>query len=225
MVSLLFVLLCSASAFQSSSAYECPVDSVPQDQLCPGICCLRFYAEPGLITGPTCQIQAAWFTLSNGTWVWPFPTFCFTYYYFVEDIMGSGASVPAAVPVKDTEVLTVHPHIELHGIKETTSGFIFPLINIYINCALGTLLATFCFLVCVLLCYLGYQQFCHPGKKHKGTAPPPTCVTCSTCPSLTSLRPAWDKEAMEDRYYASMQRHQHMRYKDDNFGFAPPPHG
>jgi hypothetical protein len=43
-------------------------------------------------------------------------------------------------------------------------------------------------------------------------------------PYLTSLRPAWDKEAMEDRYYASMQRHQHMMYKDDNFGFAPPPH-
>jgi hypothetical protein len=65
--------------------------------------------------------------------------------------MGSGASVPAAVPVKDTEVLMVHPRIELHGIKEITSGFIFSLINIHINCALGTLLATFCFLVCVLL--------------------------------------------------------------------------
>jgi hypothetical protein len=89
---------------------------------------------------------------------------------------------------------------------------------------LGTLLAAFCFLVCVLLCYLGYRQFCHPGKKHKGTAPPPTCATCSTCPSWTSLCPAWEKEAMEDRYYASMQRHQCMRYEDNDFGFAFPPH-
>jgi hypothetical protein len=122
MVSLLFVLLCSASAVQYSSAYKCPVESVPQSQLCPEICCLRFYTEPGLIAGPTCQVQAAWFTSSNGTWVWPFPTFCFTYYYFAEDITGSGASVPAAVPVKDTEVLTVHPRIEWHSIEETMSG-------------------------------------------------------------------------------------------------------
>jgi hypothetical protein len=41
------------------------------------------------------------------------------------------------------------------------------------------------------------------------------CMTCSTCPFFTSLRPAWDKEAMEDRYYASMQRQQHMRYEDE----------
>jgi hypothetical protein len=146
MVNLLFV--CSASALQSSD-YECPVDSASRSQLCPGICCLRFCAEPGLVTGPTCQVQAAWFTSSNGTWVWPFPTFCFTYYYFVKDIMGSGASVPAAVPVKDTEVLMLHPCAESHNIEETTSGF--SMINIYINCALGTLLTAFCFLVCVLL--------------------------------------------------------------------------
>jgi hypothetical protein len=148
-----------------------------------------------------------------------FPTFFFTYYYFVKDIMGYGASVPAAVHVKDTEVLTLHPCSESHSIEETTSGF--SLISIHINCALGTLLAAFCFLVCVPLCYLGYWQFCHSGKKHKGTAPQPTCATCSTCPSLTSLRPAWDKEAMEDRYYTSMQRHQRMRYEDDDFGFSP----
>jgi hypothetical protein len=78
------------------------------------------------------------------------------YNNIAEDIMGSGASVPAAVPVKDTEVLTVLPRIKLHGIEETTSGLFFSLINIHINCALGTLLAAFCFLVCVLLCYLGY---------------------------------------------------------------------
>jgi hypothetical protein len=152
--------------------------------------------------------------------VWPFPTFHFTYYYFVEDIMGSGASLPA-VSKKNHEIPTVHPRIETHGIKETTLGFIFSLINIHINCALGTILFAFCFLVCVLLCYLGYRQFCHPGKKNKGTAPPTTCVTCWTCPSSTSLRPAWDKEAMEDRYYAFMQC-QNMRYEDDDFGFAAP---
>jgi hypothetical protein len=63
------------------------------------------------------------------------------YYYFAEDIMESGASVPAAVPLKDTEVLMVHQRIKLHGIEETTSGFY--LINIHINCALGILLAAF----------------------------------------------------------------------------------
>jgi hypothetical protein len=56
--------------------------------------------------------------------------------------MGSEASVPA-VPAKDTEVLMVHPRIETHGIKETTSGFIFFLINIQTNCALGTILFAF----------------------------------------------------------------------------------
>jgi hypothetical protein len=69
--------------------------------------------------------------------------------------MGSGAAKPA-VSKKDTEVLTMHPSYETHGNEETTSGFIFSLINIHINCALGTILFACCFLVCVLLCYLGF---------------------------------------------------------------------
>jgi hypothetical protein len=115
--------------------------------------------------------------------------------------MGSGAAKPA-VSKKDTEVL------ETHGNEEATSGFIFPLINIHINCALGTILFAFCFLVCVLLCYL---------EQHS-TATATPMRTCSSCPSSTSLRPAWDKETMEDRYYASMQR-QSMRYEDEDFDF------
>jgi hypothetical protein len=58
--------------------------------------------------------------------VWPFPTFCFTYYYFDKDIMGSGAAKPA-VSKKDTEVLTMHPSFEKHANEETNSGFIFSL--------------------------------------------------------------------------------------------------
>jgi hypothetical protein len=94
-----------------------------------------------------------------------FPTFRFTYYYFDKDIMGSGAAKPA-VSKKDTEVLTMHPSYETHGNEETNSGFFFSLINIHILSALGTISFAFCCLVCVLLCYLGYRQFCHP-KKNK----------------------------------------------------------
>jgi hypothetical protein len=101
-------------------------------------------------------------------------------------------------------------------------GFFFSLINVHISCALGTILFALCCMVCVLLCYLGYRRFCHPTKNKEATTeppPPPTCVTCLSCPppTSTSLRP-WDKEAMEDRYYASMQR---QRYDNDDFGFAP----
>jgi hypothetical protein len=77
-------------------------------------------------------------------------------------------------------------------------------------------------MICILLGYLGYRRFCHrPKKKTKeATAPPPpsTCVTCFFCSplSLTSLRP-WDKEAVEDRYYASIRQ----RVDFDDFGFAP----
>jgi hypothetical protein len=156
--------------------------------------------------------------------VWPFPTFRFTYFYFEEDIMGKETSKPA-VSKKDTEVFTMHPSWETHVNEEKNSGFFFLLINVHISCALGTILFAFCCMICVLLCYLGYRMFCHP-KKKATTAPappPPTCITCSSCPppSSTSLRP-WDKEAMEDRYFASMQRQRDDRQQDDDdFGFAP----
>jgi hypothetical protein len=152
--------------------------------------------------------------------VWPFPTFCFTYYYFEEDIMGGETSKPA-VSKKDTEVLTMHPIWETHVNQEKNSGFFFSLINVHISCAPGTIRFALCWMICVLLGYLGYRRFCHP-KKKAATAPPPPpppmCVTCSACPhtSLTSLRP-WDKELLEDRYFASMQR----QWDDDDFGFAP----
>jgi hypothetical protein len=215
----LFVILFS-SALHSASAYQCPdFDSV--EPLCPGICCQRSDPSPiQILTGPTCQIQAAWFTSSNGTWVWPFPTFCFTYYWSQEDIMGGTPSKPA-VSKKDTEVLTLHPSWESHVEEETNSGIFFSLLNVHVLCALGTILFCLCIMICILLGYLGYQRFCHrPKKKTKeATAPPPpsTCATClSYSPSSASLRP-WDKEAMEDRYYASMRQQNDV----DDFGSAP----
>jgi hypothetical protein len=77
-----------SSAIYSATAYQCP-DFDSFEPLCPGICCQRSDPSPiQLLTGPTCQIQAAWFVSSNETWVWPFPTFRFTYYWSQEDIMG-----------------------------------------------------------------------------------------------------------------------------------------
>jgi hypothetical protein len=193
MISLFVVLFCSASAFPSSSAYQCPgpnnFASIPQEPLCPGICCQRSESDPTpspshLLTGPTCQIQADWFMSSNGTWVWPFPTFCFTYYFFEEDIMGGDTSKPA-VSKTDTEVLTMRPNWETHANEEKNSGFFYSLLNVHISCALGTILFALSCMICVLLCYLGYRRFCHP-KKKATTAPlpppPPTCVTCLSCP-------------------------------------------
>jgi hypothetical protein len=148
--------------------------------------------------------------------VWPFLTFRFTYYYSQEDIMGGGTSKPS-VSKKDTEVLTMHPSWESHVNEEKNSGFSFSLINVHISCALGTILFALCCMICVLLCYLGYRRFCHPKKKNKEatTAPPPPsmCATCLSCspPSSTSLRP-WDKEVMEDRYYASMRQQDYDDY-------------
>jgi hypothetical protein len=133
--------------------------------------------------------------------------------------MGGGTSKPV-VSKKETEDLTMHPRWETHVNEEKNLGFFFSLINVHISCALGTILIALCCMIWVFLCYLGYRQFCHPKKTKQATMappPPPMCATCSSCslPSSTSLRP-WDKEAMEDRYYASM-RHQ----DDDDFGFTP----
>jgi hypothetical protein len=153
-------------------------------------------------------------------WVWPFPTFRFTYYYSQEDIMGGGPSKPA-VSKEETEVLTMHPSWESHVNEEKNSGFFFSLINKHIPCVLGTILFALCIMICILLGYLGYRRFCHgPKKKTKEATAPPlpsTCATCLSCspPSSTCLRP-WDKEAMEDRYYVSMRQGD-----DDDFGFAP----
>jgi hypothetical protein len=71
--------------------------------------------------------------------------------------MGGKATKPA-VSKKDTEVLTMHPSYETHDNEEKNSGFFFSLINIFISCALGTILFEFCCLVCVLPCYLGYRH-------------------------------------------------------------------
>jgi hypothetical protein len=120
-----------------------------------------------------------------------------------------------------TEVLTMHPSWESHVNKETNLGIFFSLLNIHISCALGTLIFCLCTMVCILLGYLGYRQFCHRPKR-KNREPPSTCATCLSCtaPPTASLR-LWDKEAMsmtmEDKYYASL----HQQDDFDDFGFAP----
>jgi hypothetical protein len=178
-----------------------------------------------LLTGPTCQIQAVWFTSENGTWVWPFPTFRFSYYWDQEDIMGGKATKTKEDEKTTTMVLTMHLSWESHVNEETNSGIIFSLLNIHISFALGTLVFCLCTMTCILLGYLGYRRFCHcPKRKDKeatALTAPPTCATCSSCtPPTASLRP-WDKEAMtmtmEDKYYAS------LRQQDDfeDFSFAP----
>jgi hypothetical protein len=207
-----------SSAIHSATAYQCPeFDSA--EPLCPGICCQWSDRSPiQLLT--TCQIQAAWFASSNRMWVWPFLTFRFTYYWSQEDIMGGTPAKPA-VSKKETEVLTLHPSWELHINEETNSGIFFSLLNVHVTCALGTILFCLCIMICILLGYLGYHWFCHRQKKKTKEAtappPPPTCATCSSCsPPSASLRP-WDKEAMEEKYHASMRQQDDF----DDFGFAP----
>jgi hypothetical protein len=206
------------SSLHSATAYQCHVDAA---ELCPGICCQR--SDPyQQLTGPTCQIQAVWFALENGTWVWLFPTFRFSYYWFQEDIMGGTAAKEGE---KDTtEVVTLHPSWESPVNEETNSGIFFLLLNVHIGCALGTIVFCLCIMICILLSHLGYCRFCHPPKRKDkeatATTAPPTCATCSSCsPPSASLRP-WDREAMtmEDKYYASMRQ---QRDDFDDFGFAP----
>jgi hypothetical protein len=232
MISLFVIPFASAFIFFSSSllsslplaaAYQCHIDNTAK---CPGICCQQ--QDPyQLLTGPTCQIQAVWFSSENRTWVWPFPTFWFSYYWDQDYIMGGKATKTKEEEEKaTTEVLTMHPSWESHVNEETNLSIFFSLLNIHISCALGTLVFCLCTTVCILLGYLGYRRFCHrPKRKNRestSTAPPPTCATCLSCTALptASLRP-WDREAMtmtmEDKYYASLRQ----RDDFDDFGFAP----
>jgi hypothetical protein len=207
MVSLFVVPFASAFVFSSllvfsslpsAAAYQCQIDD---NAICPGVCCQP--QDPyQLLVGPTCHIQALWFSSENGTWVWPFPTFRFSYYWDQESIMGGEAAKPKKE--ETTEVLTMHPSWESHVNEETNSGIFFSLFNIHISCALSTLIFCFCIMICILLGYLGYRRFCH--------RPP-------------SVSRPWEAMTMEDKYYATT-----MRQRDDFddygsfYGFAPQRH-
>jgi hypothetical protein len=211
---MLLLSVASAFIFLSSlppaAAYQCHIDAAEN---CPCIFCQQ--EDPyQLLTGPTCQIQAVWFTSENGTWVWPFPTFWFSYYWDQEDIMGGNAKKTKEEEKTTTEVLTMHPSWESHVNEETNSGIFFSLLNIHISCALGTLVFCLCTMICILLGYLGYCRFCHPpnSKDKEATAltAPPTCATCLSCTPPTAFLRPWDREAMtmtmEDKYYASLRQ-------------------
>jgi hypothetical protein len=124
MVSLFVVPFASAFIFFFSSlllslplaaAYQCHIDDSAK---CPGICCQQ--EDPyQLLTGPTCQIQAVWFSSENGTWVWPFPTFRFSYYWDQDYIRGGKAKKTKEEEKTTTEVLTMHPSWESHVKEET----------------------------------------------------------------------------------------------------------
>jgi hypothetical protein len=201
------------SSLSSAAAYQCHIDDIAK---CPGICC-QLQDPYQLLIEPTCQIQAACFSSENRTWVWPFPTFRFSYYWDQDFIMGGEESKPKKEE-ETTEVLTMHPSWESHVNKETISGIFFSLLNIHISCALGTLIFCLCTTVCILLGYLGYRRFCHPSKR-KNREPPSTCATCLSCtaPPTASLRWQAMTMTMEDKYYASLCQ----RDDFDNFGFAP----
>jgi hypothetical protein len=122
MVSLFVIPFASAFIFFFSSllsslpfvaAYQCHIDDTAK---CPGIYCQQ--QDPyQLLTGPTCQNQAVWFSSENGTWVWLFPMFWFSYYWDQDFIMGGKTTKPKEEE-KTTEVLNMHPSWESHVNEE-----------------------------------------------------------------------------------------------------------
>jgi hypothetical protein len=94
-----------SSSLPSAATYQCHIDD---NAKCPCICCNQ---DPyRLLVGPTCSIQAFWFSSKNGT-VWPFPTFRFSYYVDQESSDGSimGGETSKEDEEETTEVLTMHP--------------------------------------------------------------------------------------------------------------------
>jgi hypothetical protein len=215
----IFSSLLIFSSLPSAAAYQCHIDN---NAICPGICCQP--QDPyQLLVGPTCHIQAVWFSSENRTWVWPFLTFRFSYYWDQESIMGGEESKPKKQE-ETTEVLTMHLSWESHINEETNSGIFFSLLNIHISCALGTLIFSLCIMICILLGYLGYRRFCHRPKR-KSREPPPTCATCSSCTAPPTASRPWDREAMtmEDKYYATLRQRDDFDDHESFYGLAPQP--
>jgi hypothetical protein len=155
-----FALLISSS-LPSAATYQCHIDD---NAKCPGICCN--YQDPyRLLVGPTCSIQAFWFSSENGT-VWPFPTFRFSYYLDQESSDGSimGGEASKEDEKETIEVLTMHPSWESHANEEINSGVFFSLFNVHMSCIFSTFILCLCIMVSVLLGYLGYRRFCHRPK-------------------------------------------------------------
>jgi hypothetical protein len=180
------------SSLPSAATYQCHIDD---NAKCPGICCN--YKDPyRLLVGPTCNIQAFWFSSENGT-VWPFPTFWFSYYWDQESSNGSIMGGKAAKEEKEetTEVLTMHPNWESHFNEETNSGVFFSLFNVHMSCIMSTFIFCLCIMVCILLGYLGYRRFCHrPKRKSREALEAPS----SSSPAPLTSR-SW-AATMEDKY-------------------------
>jgi hypothetical protein len=218
----IFSSLLVFSSLPSAAAYQCHIDD---NAKCPGICCQP--QDPyQLLVGPTCHIQAVWFSSENGTWVWTFPTFRFSYYWDQECVIMGGEESKPKKEEETTEVLTMHPSWESHVNEETNSGIFFSLLNIHISCALGTLIFCLCIMICILLGYLGYRRFCHR-PKGKSRDPPPTCATYSSCTAPPTASRPWDREDMnmtiEDKYYASLRQQDDLDDYGSFYGFAPQP--
>jgi hypothetical protein len=224
--SALFVFSSLLVFSSSAAAFQCQEDD---NEICPGVCC--HYQDPyRLLVGPTCHIQALWFSSEDGTWVWPFPTFWFSYYWGQESnwsVMGGKAAKPKKE--ETTEVLTMHPNWESHVNEETNSGIFFSLFNIHISCIISTLIFCLCIMICILLGYLGYRQFCHRPKR-KSREAPSTGATYSSCASppappapLTSR--SWATN-MEDKYYTTIRERDDIDdYSGSLYNFAPQRYG
>jgi hypothetical protein len=201
-----FALLISSS-LPSAATYQCHIDD---NAKCPGICCN--YQDPyRLLVGPTCSIQAFWFSSENGT-VWPFPTFRFSYYWDQESSNGSIMGGETSKEEEETtEVLTMHPNWESHVNEETNSGVFFSLFNVHMSCIMSTFIFCLCIMVSILLGYLGYRRFCHRPKRKSKEAMEAT----------SSSHPA----PLMSRSWAAM-----MEYGMDDYGgsvheFAPQRYG
>jgi hypothetical protein len=96
-------LLVFSPSLHSAAAYQCQKED---NAICLGVCCQS--QDPyQLLVGPTCHIQALWFSSENGTWVWPFPTFRFSYYWDQES-NGSIMGGEAAKPKKEETTTSAH---------------------------------------------------------------------------------------------------------------------
>jgi hypothetical protein len=204
-----------SSYLPSAATYQCIDDNAK----CPGNCC-NFKDPYLLLVGPTCSIQAFWFSSDNRT-VWPFPTFRFGYHWDQES-NGSIMGTPESKPEKQatTKVLTMHPSWDSHANEENNSGVFFSLFNVHMSCIFSTFIFCLCIMVSVLLAYLGYWQFCHRPKRKSREA------TSTSHPAPLTSR-SWastmeDKYEMDDYGGSSMYEFAPQGYGKQQPNYAPP---
>jgi hypothetical protein len=205
-----FISFIFISAYLPSAAtYQCI------DNKCPGNCC-NFKDPYLLLVGPTCSIQAFWFSSENGT-VWPFPTFRFGYHWDRESngsIMGTPESKPAKTT---TEVLTMHPSWDSHANEENNSGVFFSLFNVHMSCIFSTFIFCLCICISVLLAYLGYCRFCARPKKKSREA----TSTSHPAPLKSRFSTMEDKFEMDDYGRSSTYEFAPQRYGKQQPNYAP----